>query len=536
MKNMKVLVALVLVAMMSLALVSSAFADGAVVNNTTHTYNVYQIFSGTQTATAGDTKLGDIDWGIGINSSDFLTALQGDSRFNAGDPAANVFASATTAKQVAEILAANSSMATAFANVAAENLGTSIASVTGNAVSPELPAGYYLFVDTSTVTTDDALNSALLQITNTTLTIAKKYNVPSLDKDIVENGSNVEAADKAIGDTVTYELKGTLPSNYADYETYKYVFHDTISAGQAIDFDSFTIKLDNPTTGTDISTLFTNSLTADTTGSAETTFTLTASNLKTNTSINADSVIYVRYNVTITADAVIGETGNENESWIEYSNNPNQTGSGEPTTSTTPHDHTLVFTYELQPTKVDGTDHDTKLTGAQFVLKATNGEHSGSYVLIDASTHKLTGWTTTKPTAVDTAPTSGNTGVLVSAAGGLFEVYGLDSGNYELEEIKAPIGYNLLTDPIEIVIAADIDDDETTGPSLTELTITVDGTPDTTNYANTGILPMTVENNGGTTLPSTGGIGTTIFYAAGLVLVLGAAVVLISRRKAEAED
>ena len=256
MNNLKSLVALVLAVMMSLALVSSAFADGAVVNNTTHTYNVYQIFSGTQTATAGDTKLGDIDWGSGINSSNFLTALQGDSRFNAGDPAANVFASATTAKQVAEILASNRSMAEAFANVAAQNLGsTVIATVTGNAVSPELPAGYYLFVDTSTVTTDDALNSALLQITNTTLTIAKKYNVPSLDKDIVENGSNVEAADKAIGDTVTYELKGTLPSNYADYETYKYVFHDTISAGQAIDFDSFTIKLDNPTTGTDISAL-----------------------------------------------------------------------------------------------------------------------------------------------------------------------------------------------------------------------------------------------------------------------------------------
>ena len=143
MKQFRTLVALVLVAVMSLALVGSAMADGAVVNNTNHTYNVYQIFSGTQTPTAGDTKLGDIEWGSGINSSAFLTALQSDSRFNAGDPAANVFASASEAKDVADALASNPSMAEAFANVAAQNLGsTVIATVTGNAVSPELPAGY----------------------------------------------------------------------------------------------------------------------------------------------------------------------------------------------------------------------------------------------------------------------------------------------------------------------------------------------------------------------------------------------------------
>ena len=129
-------------------------------------------------------------------------------------------------------------------------------------------------------------------------------------------------------------------------------------------------------------------------------------------------------------------------------------------------------------------------------------------------------------------PTTGNTGVLVSASNGQFPVYGLDSGTYELTEIKAPKGYNLLTSPTTITITAVIDGTESTGPELTSVKITVGSQADNTNYANTGILPMNVVNNQGTQLPSTGGIGTTIFYIVGGLLVIGAAVVLVARRKA----
>jgi len=517
---------------------TAAFA-ATVTNETDHTYNVYQVFTGTQTETAGDTKLGDIEWGTGVDSSAFLSALQRDDRFKAGDPAANIFASATTAKDVADALGANASMAEAFANVAAANLGTVFATVTGNSVSPNLPAGYYLFVDsTNSLGENDAMNSALLQITNKSegLKIAKKYSITQFDKDITkvnDTAVEVEAADVNIGDTVQYTLTGTLPSNYADYETYKYVFHDTISKGQAINLSSFKVTLDTAT-GTDITSLFTNSLTANTDGSAETTFTLTCNDLKTNANINKDSKIIVTYTATITTDAVIGSAGNPNTGYLEFSNNPNQTGDGTPTTSKTPEDGNLVFTYDLKPTKVDGQDSTKKLPNAQFVLKATNGDHNGKYAQIDADTKKLTGWLDTKPTALDTIPTTGNTGVLVSGSDGNFEVYGLDAGTYELEEIKAPVGYNKLTAAIPLTIAATVDGSEETGPKLDSLTITVNEVTSEDLKA-TGILPVTVQNNSGAELPSTGGIGTTIFYIAGIVMVLGAAAIVIARRKAEQE-
>ena len=533
--------ALALAMVMVLAMAIPAMAE-TVTNATDHPYAAYQVFSGTQTDTAGDTKLGDIAWGNGISSAAFLTALQGDARFNVGSPATNAFAECETAQDVAEVLGEyedNSDFAKAFANVANANKTGSGTALAAGATSITLDPGYYLFVDTQSPLDDnDAYNSALLQITNKEggLTIAKKYDVPSLDKDITKVNNTaveVEAADVNIGDTVQYTLTGTLPSNYADYETYKYVFHDTISKGQAVDFDSFKVTLDTAS-GTDITSLFTNSLTADTDGSAATTFTLTCANLKTNTNITATSKIIVTYTATLTADAVIGSAGNSNTGKLEYSNNPNQTGDGTPTTSETPEDGNLVFTYDLNPTKVDGENNSTTLPNAQFVLKATSGDHNGKYAQIDAATKKLTGWLDTKPTALDTVPTTGNTGVLVSGSDGQFEVYGLDSGTYELEEIKAPKGYNILTEAIPLTITAEVDGDETTGPKLDSLTITVDDVVSEDLKA-TGILPVTIENNSGSVLPSTGGIGTTMFYVIGAILVLGAGIVMVSKRRMDAE-
>lgn len=537
--KLKKTLSLVLAMVMLIAMAVPVMAE-TVTNQTDHDYTAYQIFSGTQTDTVGDTKLGDIQWGSGINDTAFLAALKEDSRFNVDS--VNAFADCTKAQEVAEVLgeyADDSEFAKAFANVANANKKGSGTTLAAGATSIDLAPGYYLFVDTTDQLDDnDAYNSALLQITNKEggLEIKEKYSVPSLDKDITKVNTTdvtVEAADVNIGDTVQYTLTGTLPSNYADYETYKYVFHDTISKGQAIAVDSFKVTL-NTATGTDITNLFTNSLTADTDGTSATTFTLTCNNLKTNTSITKDSKIIVTYTATITKDAEIGKVGNSNTGKLEYSNNPNQTGDGTPTTSETPEDKNLVFTYELQPTKVDGEDEDTKLPGAQFVLKATNGDHSGKYAQIDAATGKLSGWLDTKPTAVDTVPTTGNTGILVSKDNGQFEVYGLDAGTYDLEEVKAPKGYNLLTTPISFTIAAMVDGTEETGPKLDSLTITVDEVT-SADLKDTGVLPVTVENNSGTELPSTGGMGTRVFYILGTVLVLGAGIILVSRKRASSK-
>ena len=383
------------------------------------------------------------------------------------------------------------------------------------------------------------------------MTIAKKYDVPTLDKDITGVNSTdlssapIEATDVNIGDTVTYQLTGTLPENYADYENYYYKFTDTLTKGQAVAANAIHVYLVNGETKTDVTAKFAIDPTTAIPGTADsTTITITNSNLKDATNgisgVTATSKIVVEYNVTITADAVIGGTGNRNTGKLTYSNNPNNTGDGNPT-SDTPEDYTLVFTYDLKPTKVDKAEPTKKLPGAQFVLKATNGDHAGKWVQIDAATKKLTGWLDTEPTALDTVPTSGDTGVLVSNSTGDFEVYGLDAGTYELKEIKAPQGYNLLTETIAIEITATITGDDTSThnsdtPALDTLKIKVGEHQNETDYSSTGILPATVENGQGSTLPTTGGMGTTILYVAGSILVLAAGILLVTKRRMNAED
>ena len=549
MKNMKKILALVLA--MLLVVGSVAFAS-TVTNATDHTYNIYQVFSGTQAAEAGKTALGDVEWGTGINASAFLTALKADDRFKVSGT--NIFAAIANndtkaAEKVAKALGDNNTadIAKAFANVADQNHSATVfATVTGNATTPDLPAGYYLFVDSSTIGDNDAANTALLQITNKSegLKIEKKYDVPSLDKDIVDSTlGHIEAADYNIGETVHYEMKGTLPSNYSDYEKYYYTFHDTLSAGQAFQADVSVSVKNGDADEVDVTSYFTSSQTTATDGASALTFTVGIDDLKTIPSstvvINSDSVIYVRYSAVITADAVIGSTGNQNEGWLEFSNNPNKDHDGEKTT--TPHDYNLVFTFDLKPTKVDKDNSATKLPGAQFVLKATSGEHTGKWVQIDAATKKLTGWLDSEPGVLTTIPATGNTGVLVSDASGNFEVYGLDAGTYELKEIKAPEGYNLLTETIAIEITAEITGDatathDTDTPALDSLKIKIGDHQDTTDYKSTGILPATVENGQGSTLPSTGGIGTTLFYVGGGILVLAAVILLVTKKRMSAND
>ena len=124
---------------------------------------------------------------------------------------------------------------------------------------------------------------------------------------------------------------------------------------------------------------------------------------------------------------------------------------------------------------------------------------------------------------------------LVTDGNGQIKVNGLAAGTYYLKETKAPDGYNQLENPVEMVIGAAIGVDTTTGEQeLTALSITVDGKEGTAD-TNTGTVTATIINNKGVTLPSTGGIGTTIFYVIGGILVIGAAVVLIVRRRMNAE-
>ena len=531
MKHLKKLASILLVLVMVLSVTTTAFAAD-VTNNTTHSYNAYQIFSGTQADNS--VPLGDVAWGTGINGTAFLEELKTDTRFV--KEGKNIFASCTTAADVAAVLgdyADKSDEANAFANVAAKHLTTTFTEIAADASTVDLATGYYLLVDTSTPGEGDAMNSALLQVTNKdNITIEKKYEVPTVDKSVKDTDNQWgEAADWEIGSDVPFQLVGTLPSNYADYETYKYVFHDTLSTGLQYNGD-VKVYVQNGETKTEITTGFTVDPAAAATAGGSTQ-TVTFTDLKAVAGVTANSKIVVEYTAKLLSTAEIGNPGNKNEVYLEYSNNPNHTGEGTPT-GNTPKDEVLVFTYELDVTKVDGQNAEKKLANAEFVL--LNSDKTKAARVTDG---KFVEWVDVPAAGEDGTITYPAGTTLTSGTDGKFVIAGLDAGSYYLRETKAPAGYNLLKNDISVTITATLDKTEN-NPALTELKLSVkdDKTGAEATKSNgsvdTGIVATNVVNNSGTELPNTGGIGTTIFYVLGSILVIGAAVLLITKKRMSA--
>lgn len=527
MKHLKKLASILLVLVTVLSVTTTAFAAN-VENKTTHSYNAYQIFSGTQADSS--VLLGDVAWGSGINGEAFLAELEADTRFVKEDT--NIFASCTTAADVAAVLGRygdESDVAKAFANVAAKHLTTKFTAIAANASTVDLTAGYYLLVDTSRPGEGDAMNSALLQVTNKgDITIKKKYEVPTVDKSVKDTDNQWgEAADWEIGSNVPFQLVGTLPTNFADYETYKYVFHDTLSAGLQYNGD-VKVYVQNGDDKTEI----TNGFTVDPAAAATAgggTLTVTFADLKKVANVNKGSKIVVEYTAKLLSTAVIGKPGNKNEVYLEYSNNPNHTGEGTPT-GNTPKDEVLVFTYELDVTKVDGQKTDKKLANAEFVL--LNSDRSKAAKVTD---DKFVGWADVPAAGEDGTITYPAETMLTSGTDGKFVIAGLDAGSYYLRETKAPAGYNLLKNDISVTITATLDKSEN-NPALTELKLSVKddktdaAAAESNGSVDTGIVATNVMNNSGAQLPETGGMGTTLFYVLGGILVLVAIILLVTRK------
>ena len=534
MKRMKRLASFVLAMVMIMTMTMSAFA-AKVDNKTGHSYDAYQIFSGTQAD--GDAALGDVEWGSGIKGDEFLTALKADLRFVKSE--VNVFASCTTAMQVADVLAKNTDLADAFANVADANLTTTKIEIAKDATDVTLDPGYYLLVDTEDVSgAYAASNSALLQVTGQEDILMKdKYDLPVPDKDIIRilnadsegqaylTGS--EVGDAEIGNTITFSLTGTVSKNLADYETYYYAFHDTMSAGLKYVEGSAKVYIagspDTEITG----------FTVDQTVNEKGNLHFVCNNLKAVEGVTASSMIKVVYEATLEKNAVIGSAGNPNTMYIEYSNNPNHDSEG--STGNTEKDTVVIFTYELDVNKIDDATNN-KLQGAQFVL--LNSDATKVAKVVDGV---LDGWV-----AVPTPDEAGNIAwpaesVLTSGADGKFSIKGLDSGDYFLKEIKAPAGYNLLTENIKLTIQVSLvppqgpDEEDSAEPSVEYLALVVNAGDPVEKDATVGIVDTTVANNKGGVLPETGGMGTTIFYVIGAVLVIGAGVLLVTRRRMNTE-
>lgn len=362
--------------------------------------------------------------------------------------------------------------------------------VTGTA---KMDQGYWLFVD-ETVPGDKVKSPVIVNtVGQDALEINPKVGTPSVEKKVLDDAAWHDSADYEIGDTVTFQLTATTPSNLADWATYKMVFHDALSDGLTLNADSFAATVDGQTV--------TNPFTY--TAGEDGAFTLSCANVKNIPNIAANSVIVITYTATLDEDAVIGGDGNPNTVRLEYSNNPYDT-----TTNMTTPDKVVVFTYQLIINKVDGSANGKPaLKGAGFTLWKKNGA-------------------TYEKVAVDETAEGEKIYELKGTDLTTFVWEGLDAGEYKLEESTVPAGYNKMDD-IEFVITA-TRDVESADPKLTALN---GGALDATADFAAGSLTKTIENNTGTVLPSTGAQGTFMLITGGTLLVVLAAVFMITRKK-----
>ena len=382
----------------------------------------------------------------------------------------------------------------------------------------------------------------------------KDTDIPTVEKKVAEEekyrqdgGYGMyynDVADWNIGDRVPFKLIGSIP-DMSDYDTYTYVFHDTLSAGMTLDMNSFDVYVAHKKNEDPVAEGWVEIPAEEyTLTQTDNGFTLAIDDLKGFPYVNEPDrdYILVFYDAILNENAEIGLDGNPNNVSLEFSNDPNGESTGR-----TAEDTVIVFTYELDGTKVDGENADTKLEGAQFVL--LNGGKTEAAMVVNG---KMTGWVKVyseaegenlqmPATYEEWVERYGENNVILSSdENGAFNISGLDDGTYYLREIKAPAGYNLLEEDVKAVISAETANGQTwnstAADAFTALTISVNDAEAVNGNLDTGIVNVTVANNQGTTLPETGGIGTTIFFVLGGVLVVGAGVLLVVRFRMRAEN
>lgn len=392
--------------------------------------------------------------------------------------------------------------------------------------SAVVPTGYYLIRDkANTLTgTNDSYTFYIVKITGD-VTIEPKADKPSLTKKIQDKNDTTgetsgwqDSADYDIGDAVPYRLTATVATNFASYKgAYKLVFHDTMEDGLTFNESSVKVFVNEA----EVKNTF-----YEVTKTNEHNFTVTIADLKAltygenGTKVQVGDMIHVEFTATLNENANIGAKGNLNTGYLEFANNPN---SEQPEMGETPKDTVIAFTYQVVINKVK--ENKEPLIGADFKLEKKIG--AAEWVEIDRKTG--------------------------TTAGSVFTFKGLDDGTYRLTETAVPGGYNKMADVIFTVTANHVEkvdglNDATRYTVLTSLngtaengviTLTEQKKAETINDQETEIiegLTTQVVNKSGATLPETGGIGTTIFYVLGGMMFVGAALILVVRRKAEADE
>lgn len=480
-------------------------------------------------------------WGSGIDVTALSTKIAA-SVLKDDFTGVTIENTAASAQKVADIVSGftgdKAEKATEFARIAAQcKTGTGTLAASGKISG--LDTGYYIVVDTEAASNGNYESFTLGMLTvvtgeDTPATVKRDF--PTFDKQIGDINDTTdtkgtytynEAADHDMGDKVPFKLIATVPSNIEKYDTYKMIFHDDLQKGVFTFNDDVVVKYytsAEDTTGVDVTESFRSvassavdsKFTTPTDGTED--FTVTCDDITAIDDVAPGGRFEVEYTATLTTSANMGATGNWNGAYLEYSNNPNMSGSGDTdNTGKSPTDYVVAFTYQTVVEKQDGITK-APLAGATFKLEKK---------LEDGSTKQID--------------------VVTADAGSTFVFNGLDDGDYVLTETP-PTGYNAV-DPITFTITAvetQTDGSEalnslsatSTGTSTAEFAtgkvyVINDGVSSNADGAENGSVKTTVLNYKGATLPTTGGIGTTLFYVGGGVLVAGAGVLLITKKRAK---
>ena len=600
MKKMQRIFSLVLALVLVLGMAVGASAVQTVdVQTDGHVYNVYQIFSGTQTSS--DATLTDIEWGSGVDAAGLLAALKADEKVG------SYFTACATANDVAKVLSENYNNETvknAFANIAVNYLtapvmnGEKALQINDDTQVVDLAAGYYLFLDvTEKLEQGHAHNPALLQVTKAgNITIEKKTTVPELEKAISDGTEQgIQKVDAMIGTYVKFQITSTLPTGMGHYSEYEYIIHDDIPVGMEVSADSVKVYLmadgifANKKLVTGGYTLTTADGACRVFGAAEEPtnangysnnscdLEVTFADLKQSITleggesvkVDANDKFFIEYDALITPAAAEWMYNNvvvlHNDAVLEYPNDPNwnpgdpENEGKEPPKGITPESDAEVYLTKVIVEKVD--ESKRPLTGAKFTLKkegavmapvvsygerfveatefaegetkywlltdgtytktdpATEGVDTSDYADV-AKTYKREVYSIT---GEQEAQTPDEITVEVGETGRV-SFSGLGTGTYWLTEAKAPDGYNLLDEPIKLVVSFNHE----TG------TFHYDWRHEGAATALSATMTIQIVNTKGNVLPETGGMGTTLFYAFGGTMVLAATVLLVTKKRMHA--
>ncbi len=504
MKRLKNLLAGVLAAIMTLSIGFAAFAEGEgsiTVNGTTpgKKYEIYKIFDLTLSDDDAAAYTIDADWESFFFNADGSKTEAGIAYLLDAQPAGGelnqiVHNGTVYYMNITESnIAAFANTAHAYTAVVEPDASKTAEADTTSVTFTGIPLGYYLVLPVDATEPGTGYGS-ICSLTNASPDgiINMKGEYPTIDKE-------VDDQDVEVGQTVRWEVTGKVPDT-TGYEQFVWKLHDTMSAGltfgNSIATTNFVVKFDDtviidsthPTASHD-SLVFGNNG-----------FVLTMDMTKYQAYVGQQ--ITVSYTAVVNDDAVCNYT--HNDAWLEYGHDPDDG------LESTPHIDVPVYSSRIIVDKYGDNNEDNKLEGAKFALYKLGENGEKLYYKYTAATTDEGAKVEWIPANADGSVPEGAT-IVTTDSNGSASFVGLESGIYYLQETEAPEGYNLLTEPVQITVLAPTEDE---------------------NGNQVGIsLTKPINNNSGSILPETGGIGTKLFYVVGAVLLVGSAVMLVVRRR-----